>query len=36
MSSIEFFLNVEYTVILHIGALLIIFDVDEDICLLMK
>ena len=36
MSSIEFFLDVEYTVILHIGALLIIFVVDEDICLLMK
>ena len=36
MSSIEFFLDVEYAVILHIGALLIIFVVDEGICLLMK
>ena len=36
MSSIEFFLDFKYTVILHIGALLIIFVVDEDICLLMK
>ena len=36
MSSNEFFLDFEYTVILHIGVLLIIFVVDEDICLLMK
>ena len=36
MSSIDFFLDVEYAVILHIGALLIIFVVDEGICLLMK
>ena len=36
MSSIEFFLDFKYTVTLHIGALLIIVVVDEDICLLMK
>ena len=36
MSSVEFSLDFEYPVILHIGALLIIFVVDEDICLLMK
>ena len=36
MSSIDFSLDFKYTEILHIGILLIIFAVDEDICLLMK
>ena len=38
MSSVEFFLDFEYFVILHINniALLSIFVVNEDICLLMK
>ena len=35
-SSIELFLDFEYTVILHIGTLLVIFVADESICLLVK
>ena len=36
MSSVNFFLDFEYTAISHIGILRIVFVVDEDICLLMK
>ena len=35
-NSVELFLDFEYTVILHIGTLLVIFVVDEGICLLVK